>query len=140
MPAASPRPEGIPVNPSRPRPGAGRKPGTAPAKGPAPSTARFVFFLAIGIAAVIGPQLYIASGVKRDTRNLMRSFCGSDQPCRDAVVRHFDSCWDSNASAGLFRKRVQIDREGLADCVNEAAGKRYFTYNEQHDYIGTPDP
>lgn len=103
--------------------------------------ARLVLFLAIGLAALIGPSIYFASVEKGDTRRTMRSLCKSEQPCRDAVAAHFEACWDSNASMSLLRrKRVEIDREGLVDCVNEAEGTTYFTYNEQLDYIGTPEP
>ena len=89
--------------------------------------------LGIGLATVallLGLKFYNKSKGSTELRTRLTEICANDTGCRQAVQAHFEACFESAYKMGGRHQSSRLATDQLVKCINDRAGKEYFTYDE----------
>jgi hypothetical protein len=65
----------------------------------------------------------------KEVKDKLMGICAEDKDCVAAVNTHFDDCFDTNYALGGRRRSGGLNGEKFTSCLNQKAGKDYFSYD-----------
>jgi hypothetical protein len=75
----------------------------------------------------IGSQSILKANAAKDIKAQLVGACDQDQACLSSVNAHFDTCFNDSYSLGGRRRAGRLDGNKFATCLNQKAGKDYFS-------------
>ena len=85
---------------------------------------------AIALLAIVGFKFWNRNSDEKKFHKEMVELCEGDPECIEAVETHFDVCFSDSYSMGGRRRAAHLDVQKMVDCINQKAGKTYFSVED----------
>ena len=87
---------------------------------------RKMFGIVSFVVVFLGIRAFNFYDDKKEVKSKLVEICATDGECKAAVDAHFDDCWSKSSSLTGPRLSMEVDANGLVQCLNGASGVEYF--------------